>query len=259
MCRLARRWSGCKRSTRSGSTSPCPRHLGKLKIGAPIELAVDAFPGQVFKGEIEAFDARVAQDTRTLMVRGGSPNTDRKLLPGMFANVAVLAGEAKDFVTVPRTAVTYSLYGDSVWVVKAGPPAPEKTASVGEAAVPAPQLTAERRFVRVGPTQGDRVAILEGVNAGEQVVTSGQLKFQPGATIKIDNSRPRSPPRRCPSNSPMHFTDIFIKRPVLATVVSLLILLIGAQAGFKLPIRQYPELSNTTITVTTPIPAPMPI
>jgi hydrophobe/amphiphile efflux-1 (HAE1) family protein len=52
----------------------------------------------------------------------------------------------------------------------------------------------------------------------------------------------------------MHFTDIFIKRPVLATVVSLLILLVGAQAGFKLPIRQYPELSNTTITVTTSYP-----
>ena len=52
----------------------------------------------------------------------------------------------------------------------------------------------------------------------------------------------------------MRFTDIFIKRPVLATVVSLLILLVGAQAGFKLPIRQYPELSNTTITVTTSYP-----
>ena len=52
----------------------------------------------------------------------------------------------------------------------------------------------------------------------------------------------------------MSFTDIFIKRPVLASVVSLLILLIGAQAGFKLPIRQYPELSNTTITVTTVYP-----
>jgi len=52
----------------------------------------------------------------------------------------------------------------------------------------------------------------------------------------------------------MHFTDIFIKRPVLATVVSLLILLVGAQAGFKLPIRQYPELSNTTITVMTSYP-----
>jgi membrane fusion protein (multidrug efflux system) len=167
--------------------------LGKLKIGAPIELGVNAYPGQVFKGEIEAFDARVAQDTRTLMVRGRLPNADHKLLPGMFANVAVLEGKAKELVTVPRTAVTYGLYGDSVWVVKEGPPAPEKTASVGEVEVPAPQLTAERRFVRVGPSKEDQVAILEGVKAGEQVITSGQLKLHPDAAIKIDNSRPLTP------------------------------------------------------------------
>jgi membrane fusion protein, multidrug efflux system len=167
--------------------------LGKLKIGAPIELGVNAYPDRVFKGVIEAFDARVAQDTRTLMVRGRLPNADHRLLPGMFANVAVLEGKPKELVTVPRTAVTYGLYGDSVWVVKEGPPAPEKTASVGEVEVPAPQLTVERRFVRVGPSQGDEVAILEGVKAGEQVVTSGQLKLHPDATIKIDNSRPLTP------------------------------------------------------------------
>ena len=167
--------------------------LGKLKIGAPIELGVNAYPDQVFKGVIEAFDARVAQDTRTLMVRGRLPNADHRLLPGMFANVAVLDGKPKELVTVPRTAVTYGLYGDSVWVVKEGPPAPEKTASVGEVEVPAPQLTVERRFVRVGPSQGDEVAILEGVKAGEQVVTSGQLKLHPDAAIKIDNSRPLTP------------------------------------------------------------------
>lgn len=167
--------------------------LGKLKIGAPIELGVNAYPGQVFKGVIEAFDARVAQDTRTLMVRGRLPNADRQLLPGMFANMAVLEGKPKKLVTVPRTAVTYGLYGDSVWVVKEGPPTPEKTASVGEVEVPAPQLTVERRFVRVGPSQGDEVAILEGVKAGEQVVTSGQLKLHPDAAIKIDNSRPLTP------------------------------------------------------------------
>jgi len=173
---------------------PVPEgELGKLKIGAPIELGVNAYPGQVFKGVIEAFDARVAQDTRTLMVRGRLPNADRQLLPGMFANMAVLEGKPKKLVTVPRTAVTYGLYGDSVWVVKEGPPAPEKTASVGEVEVPAPQLTVERRFVRVGPSQGDEVAILEGVKAGEQVVTSGQLKLHPDAAIKIDNSRPLTP------------------------------------------------------------------
>ena len=111
---------------------PMPeQNIGKLRVGQPIELTVDAYPGQVFKGEIQSLDARVAQDTRTLLVRGLLPNQERKLLPGMFANVTVLVGEPRDVVTVPRTAVTYSLYGDSVYVVK---PAPAKDGSGGSAA-----------------------------------------------------------------------------------------------------------------------------
>jgi membrane fusion protein (multidrug efflux system) len=143
------------------------------------------------------------------------PNPDRKLLPGMFANVAVLAGSAKEFVTVPRTAVTYGLYGDSVWVAtESAPepaPSPTPTAAADSVVTPAaadaaptgaipaePKRTVERRFVRVGPTEGDRVAILEGVTAGEQVVTSGQLKLQPGATIKVDNSGALKAPAELP-------------------------------------------------------------
>jgi membrane fusion protein (multidrug efflux system) len=188
--------------------------VAKFQIGSAIELAADAYPGQLFKGEVEAFDAKLSQEARMLTVRARVPNPDRKLLPGMFANVAVLAGGAKEFVTVPRTAVTYGLYGDSVWVVKEGAPEPapatptvssEPVASAVAAdvtttgAVPAePKLTVERRFVRVGSTEGDRVAILEGVKAGEQVVTSGQLKLQPGATIKVDNSGALKPPAELP-------------------------------------------------------------
>jgi len=172
--------------------------VGKLKKGAPVELNVNAYPKEVFKGEIEAFDARVAEDTRTLMVRARLPNPDHKLLPGMFANVKVLTGGPKKLVTVPRTAVTYGLYGDSIWVVKEGKPEPQKTASTGDVAVPEPKLTVERRFVRVGPSREESVAILEGVNAGEQVVTSGQLKLHPDAAIKIDNSRPLTPQAQRP-------------------------------------------------------------
>ena len=170
----------------------------------------------MFKGEVEAFDAKLGQDTRTLMMRAKVPNPDRKLMPGMFANVAVLAGGARELVTVPRTAVTYGLYGDSVWVVNEGAPEPAPTppptasaepmasAVAADAtptgAIPAaePKLTAERRFVRVGPTEGDRVAILEGIKPGEQVVTSGQLKLQPGAPIKIDNSGALKAPAELP-------------------------------------------------------------
>ena len=172
--------------------------VGKMKVGSAIELTVDAYPKEMFKGEIEAFDARVAQETRTLMVRGRLPNPDHKLLPGMFANIAVLEGAPKEVVTVPRTALTYGLYGDSVWVVKEAPAGNAKPAEPGAAAAAERQLIAERRFVRVGPTQGDTVAILEGVKAGEQVVTSGQLKLHPDASVKIDNSQPLTPPTERP-------------------------------------------------------------
>jgi membrane fusion protein (multidrug efflux system) len=189
--------------------------ISMFSKGSAVELAADAYPGRVFKGEVEAFDAKLGQDTRMLMVRARVPNPDRTLMPGMFANVAVLSGGAKELVTVPRTAVTYGLYGDSVWVVKQGAaepaakPAPsagaEPVASAVAAdaaptgAIPAePKLTVERRFVRVGPTEGDRVAILEGVKAGDEVVTSGQLKLQPGATIKVDNSGALKAPAELP-------------------------------------------------------------
>ncbi|MET0569151.1 MAG: efflux RND transporter periplasmic adaptor subunit, partial [Hyphomicrobiaceae bacterium] len=98
---------------------PMPEHsIGKLKVGQTIEVTVDAYPGQIFKGEIQSLDARVAQDTRTLLIRGLLANPEQKLLPGMFANVIVLAGQPADVVTIPRTAITYSLYGDNVYVVK---------------------------------------------------------------------------------------------------------------------------------------------
>ena len=177
---------------------PMPEQLiSKLRVGQKLEVTVDTFPGEVFKGEIESLDARVTQDTRTLLVRGSLPNGRRLLLPGMFANVIVLAGEPQDVVTVPRTAITYSLYGDSVYAVKSVPAeAPKQGAKAGAPAEP--KLVADRRFVRTGGAREDRVVILTGVSAGEQVVTTGQLKLNPGAAIRIDNTQPLSRPEERP-------------------------------------------------------------
>ncbi len=189
---------------------PIPEaEIAKVNVGSGLEITVDAYPDQVFKGEVEAFDARVNKDSRTLTVRGRLPNPDRRLLPGMFANAAVLSGKPTELVTVPRTAVTYGLYGDSVYVVKREPPeapTPDLTSAVSEpspgtataAEAPEdaraePKLTVERRFVRVGPRLGDRVAIVDGIEAGEEVVTSGQIKLKTGATVTIDNSRALQP------------------------------------------------------------------
>ena len=183
---------------------PMPeQQIGKLRVGQPIELTVDAFPNQVFGGEVQSLDARVAQDTRTLLVRGLLPNPERKLLPGMFANVTVLVGEPTDVITVPRTAVTYSLYGDSVYVVKPAPAKEDKAASTpasGQPPAPEPEpaLVAERRYVRTGQVREDRVAITFGLAKGEEVVTTGQLKLNPGASIRIDNTQPLSRPDQRP-------------------------------------------------------------
>ncbi len=181
---------------------PMPeQQIGKLRVGQPIELTVDAFPNQVFGGEVQSLDARVAQDTRTLLVRGLLPNPERKLLPGMFANVTVLVGEPADVITVPRTAVTYSLYGDSVYVVKPAPAKEDKAepaAASGQPPAPEPALVAERRYVRTGQVREDRVAITFGLAKGEEVVTTGQLKLNPGASIRIDNTQPLNRPDQRP-------------------------------------------------------------
>lgn len=201
---------------------PMPeRDVGKLATGQEIELTVDAFPDQTFKGQITSLDARVSQETRTLLVRATLPNPQRKLLPGMFANVSVLAGNPQTVVSVPRTAVTYSLYGDAVYVVKPKEAEPEpEPKSQPEPATAANEkqdegvtatgttnapdkaaeetLVVERRFVRTGQVRGDRVAITEGLKAGEQVVTTGQIKLTNGAAVKIDNSQELKPPATLP-------------------------------------------------------------
>lgn len=164
---------------------PIPEQdIGKLKIGQAIEIAVDAYPGKTFEGKISSIDARVSAETRTILVRGQVANATRELRPGMFANVAVLVGSPVQLVTVPRTSVSYSLYGDSIFVVKPAPP-PAGSAQAAPAAGDQ-ELVVERRVVKAGDTRGDRIEIRDGVAAGDRVVTEGQLKLQPNARVRID-------------------------------------------------------------------------
>lgn len=160
--------------------------LRTLAVGQQVSMTLDAFPDKTFIGKIAAVDARVNQDTRNLLVRAEFPNPDHKLLPGMFANVDVTTGAPIDVLTLPRTAIVFSLYGDNIFVVK---PAPPKAGEAQAAARDAkPDLIVERRFVRVGKTRGERVAIQEGVSAGELVVTSGQIKLQPNSPVVVDSA-----------------------------------------------------------------------
>jgi RND family efflux transporter MFP subunit len=170
---------------------PVPEEaLATLTVGQDVSMTVAAIPGQTFDGKVKAIDARVSAESRNATVRAQFANPDRKLLPGMFANLTVTTGAPRDVLTLPRTAIVYSLYGDNVFVVK---PAPQ---SQGQAA--AEGLIAERRFVRLGPVRGERIAVDEGVKTGEQVVVAGQIKLQANSPVVIDSAQALPAPAETP-------------------------------------------------------------
>jgi membrane fusion protein (multidrug efflux system) len=148
------------------------RYAPQLKIGQQIEASVNAFPGRVFGGELAAIDARVDPGTRSLLVRARIEEPG-ELIPGMFASLRIDLGSEQPVVTVPETAVTYSLQGDAVFVI-------EPTEDGG--------LTASARIVTVGEVRDGRAAILDGLEAGERIVTAGQNKLYRGVRVVIDES-----------------------------------------------------------------------
>ena len=106
---------------------PVPEEaLNSMATGQAVRMTVDAIPGRSFAGKIEAIDARVSAESRNVTARAVFANPDRKLLPGMFANLTVTTGEPAAVLTLPRTAIVYSLYGDNVFVVTAAPHAREQ-------------------------------------------------------------------------------------------------------------------------------------
>lgn len=158
----------------------------RLAVGHPVKLSVAAHPQQSFDGEITAINPRVEATTRNLLVRARLDNPDGKLLPGMFANLAVLLPAPVQQVVVPETAVTFTLYGNSVYVIKQQRSEDSEDAADDARTSDAPDaLVVERRFVSTGDRRDGQVIVLEGLTAGEQVVTAGQLKLDNGSAVQI--------------------------------------------------------------------------
>ncbi len=149
-----------------------------LYVEQPLEIQVDAYPEQRFPGKISALDARVDPNTRNLLVRAVLPNSDARLVPGMFADIKIFARDEIEVIAVPQTAISYSLYGDSVFVLT---PTEDTEGDAG------PVYNVERVYVEVGQHQDDLVAV-SGIEAGQQVVTSGQLKLTNGTRVVISNN-----------------------------------------------------------------------
>jgi multidrug efflux system membrane fusion protein len=160
-----------------------------LKVGQTVRVAVDAYPGRTFEGKITAIEPQIATDTRNIRVQATLDNPDHILKPGMFATTTVVLPDKPAVVTVPETAVDYTLYGDSVFLIT------EKKADDGKTG-----LTAVRTFVRTGDRINGRAEILSGLKPADRVVAVGQLKLQSGAAVVISTDGP--PP--IPANPPRY-------------------------------------------------------
>lgn len=148
------------------------RYAPRLRPGLPISLSVGAFPGEAFAAELMALDSAVDPGTRNLLLRARIVESDG-LLPGMFAILKIDLQQQRQVVTVPETAVTYSLQGNTLFVI-------EEAEGGG--------LTAMSRIVEAGETRGGRTAILSNLEPGERVATVGQNKLYRGVRVVIDEN-----------------------------------------------------------------------
>ncbi|MBC7211624.1 MAG: efflux RND transporter periplasmic adaptor subunit, partial [Pseudomonas sp.] len=167
--------------------------LPHLSLGQRVLAQVAAYPDQTFSASLSAINPKVEESTRNLLVRATLANPEGKLLPGMFASLQVLLPDPQPLVVVPENAITYTLYGNSVYRVS------EKKGEDGQPQRDAngqPKLIAEQLTVQTGERREGWVVVLKGLQAGDQVVTAGQLKLSPGAAIRIsaDNAlKPAAP------------------------------------------------------------------
>jgi membrane fusion protein (multidrug efflux system) len=147
------------------------RYYPQLQQGQDIAVRVEAFPDQVFRARLQAVDAKVDPDTRNLLLRA-SLEPGSRLLPGMFAQLQLNLGNTRSLVTVPETAVSYSLHGNTVYVLE----------STDDG------LVANPRVVETGPSRDGLIAITAGLEAGLQVASSGQNKLGQGTAVIVDET-----------------------------------------------------------------------
>ncbi len=145
------------------------RHLGELRHGQDARIVVAAYPDRTFNGKIEAISPAIDQGTRNIQIRARFENADLTLKPGMFARVNTLLPSADATLTLPREAITFNPYGDSVYLINEVDGKPQ----------------VQRRQVVTGAARGGQVAVLEGLREGDRVVLAGQVKLTNGQGIQI--------------------------------------------------------------------------
>jgi membrane fusion protein, multidrug efflux system len=157
---------------------------GQVQVGRKLRVTSDSLPGQEFAGRVTAIDSIVDQATRNVQVQATLTNPTGKLRPGMFVQVELGLGQERAVVPLPASAISYAPYGDSVYIVS------DLKNPQGES-----YRGVRQQFVKLEGSRGDQVAVVSGVNPGDEVVTSGVFKLRNGAPVAVNN-------KVQPSNNP---------------------------------------------------------
>ena len=164
---------------------------GLVKVGRTLRITSDELGKQAFEGRVTAVDSVVDQTTRNIQVQATLANPQSKLRPGMFVQVDLSLGGSRSVLTLPASAIAYAPYGDSVYVVT------DMKNPKGES-----YRGVRQQFVKVDGSRGDQVAIVSGLNPGDEVVSSGVFKLRNGAAVQINNKvQPGNNPAPKPQDS----------------------------------------------------------
>jgi membrane fusion protein, multidrug efflux system len=163
----------------------------QVRVGGNLRVTSEDFAGHVFAGKVSALDSVIDETTRNIQVQATLANPDGKLRPGMFVQVDVGVGASRSVVTLPASAISYAPYGDSVFVITDLKDPKGKT-----------YRGVRQQFVKLEGSRGDQVAVISGVNPGDEVVTSGVFKLRNGAAVNVNNKvQPGNNPAPKPEDS----------------------------------------------------------
>jgi len=148
----------------------------QVPVGRGLRVTKEDLPSVAVSGRVTAIDAVVNEGTRNVQVQATLPNPEGKLRPGMFVQVEVGLGAGRSVIALPASAINYAPYGDSVFVITDLKDPAGKT-----------YRGVQQHFVKLEGSHGDQVAVISGVNPGDEVVTSGVFKLRNGAAVQVNN------------------------------------------------------------------------
>jgi len=164
----------------------------KMKIGRSVRVTSTDLPGIGFPGKITALDSVINEQTRNIQIQATLANPGGKLRPGQFLEVELTLDQPRSVIPLPASAINYAPSGDSVFVV-----ADMKDEKTGK-----PYKGVRQQIVKIEGSRGDQVAIISGLNPGDEVVSAGAFRLRNAAPVEVNNSvQPSNSPKPNPEES----------------------------------------------------------